>query len=137
MFTSTIPNLLVKGVRQAINKSSAKKILVTNVMTKFGQTDRFKASDFVSVLESYLKGSIDVVLTNNKKPSADLLKRYAKEKAEFVEIDIQALAKTKVETVAEDLLSEKVVKKANGDKLKRSFLRHDSDKLAKLIWSLV
>ncbi len=137
LFTSILPNILVKGVSEAINKSSAKKILVTNIMTKFGQTDGFSASDFVVEMEKYLKGKIDVVLANNKKPNAEVLKKYAKEKAKFVETDIKALAKTGVEAIAQDLLSSAIIKKTNGDKLKRSFLRHDSDKLAKLIWGLI
>jgi uncharacterized cofD-like protein len=137
LFTSILPNILVKGVAEAINKSSAKKILVTNIMTKFGQTDGFAASDFVKVLEKYLGGKIDFVLANNKSPAADVLKKYLAEKAKFVDVDIKALAETKVEAIAADLLSNGIIKKKAGDKLKRSFLRHDSDKLAKLIWELV
>ncbi len=136
LFTSIIPSLLVKGVREAINKSSAKKILVTNIMTKFGQTDGFKASDFVVTLERFLRGAIDVALVNNKKPNMDILKMYAKEKSKFVATDTKILSKTKVEIVTGDFLSEKVIKKTNGDRLKRSLVRHDSDKLAKMIYGL-
>jgi uncharacterized cofD-like protein len=136
LFTSILPNILVKGVALAINKSKAKKVLVTNIMTKFGQTDGFKASDFVKTLESYLKGKIDYVLTNNKKPDREILQKYAKEKARFVETDMTALSKTKVTAIAHGLLSYNIIKKTAGDKLKRSFLRHDSEKLAKIIWGI-
>jgi hypothetical protein len=88
-------------------------------------------------LEGYLKGKINYVLANNKKPSAETLQKYAKEKAKFVETDIAVVSKTKVEAIVQDLLSNNVVQKAAGDKLKRSFLRHDSDKLAKTIWELI
>jgi uncharacterized cofD-like protein len=128
---------LVLGVAAAINKSKAKKVLVTNIMTKHGQTDGFKASDFVKVLEHYLKGKINYVLVNNKKPDVEILKKYAKEKAIFVEADIVDLSKTKVEAKSLDLLSANIIKKTAGDKLKRSFLRHDSLKLAKVIWKLI
>jgi uncharacterized cofD-like protein len=137
LFTSVLPNILVKGVARAINKSKAKKVLVTNIMTKFGQTDGFKASDFVKVLESYLKGKINYVVANNKKPNVEILKKYAGEKAKFVEADIAGLSKTKVEAVSLDLLSTNIVKKTAGDKLKRSILRHDPEKLAKIIWELI
>lgn len=136
LFTSILPNILVKGVALAINRSKAKKVLVTNIMTKFGQTDGFKASDFVKTLESYLKGKIDYVLANNKKPDREVLQKYAKEKARFVETDMAALSKTKVTAIAHGLLSYNIIKKTAGDKLKRSFLRHDSEKLAKIIWRL-
>ena len=135
LFTSTILNLLVKGVAEAINKSSAKKILITNIMSKFGQTDGFKASDFVKVLEQYLKGKIDIALVNNKKPAGTILQKYSKEKAKFIGPDAKNLKSLKV--VQENLISNSTIKKQTGDKLKRSFLRHDSDKLAKLIWGLV
>ncbi len=135
LFTSTIPNLLAKGVASAVNKSKAKKILITNIMTKFGQTDGFKVSDFVNVLQKYLGGKINVVLANNKKPRDDVLKKYAGEKAKFVEANLKSGKNLQV--IGQDLISADVVKKASGDKLKRSFLRHDSNKLAKLIWELV
>lgn len=147
LFTSTIPNLLVKGVKEAVNKSKAKKVLITNLMTKHGQTDGFNASDFVKTLEKYLSdpssqggakaGKIDYVLANNKKPSAEILKKYAKEKAKFVEVDVRELAELKVESVVQDFISNQVIKPKAGDVLKRSMLRHDCDKLAKVIWQLI
>ena len=120
LFTSILPNLLVKGVSEAIRKSKAKKILITNIMTKFGQTDGFNVSDFVKVLESYLKGKIDIVLANNKLPKKEILKKYAKEKASFVEADTKALLKLKVDAVAQDLISNFEHKAGASDKLKRS-----------------
>ena len=137
LFTSTIPNLLVKGVKEAINKSSAKKVLVTNIMTKHGQTTDFKASDFVKTLEKYLGGKINYVLANNKLPGAEVLKKYAKEKAKPVEADVKELAKLKVESFVQDFVSPEEVKAKAGDTLKRSMLRHDYKKAAKLIWSLI
>jgi uncharacterized cofD-like protein len=129
LFTSILPNILVKGVAEAVNKSKAKKVLVTNIMTKFGQTDGFKVSDFVKTTEKYLGGKLDAVIANSKKPDAKALALYKKQKAVFVEPDI------KVKTA--DLLHSNTFQKASGDKLQRSLLRHDSDKLAKIIWELL
>jgi uncharacterized cofD-like protein len=82
LFTSIIPNLLVKGVPEAIKKSKGKKIYAVNLMTKFGETHDFKAIDFVSQIEKYLgKNVLDHVLVNNRKFSLKLLKTYAKEKS--------------------------------------------------------
>ncbi|MDR3643057.1 MAG: YvcK family protein [Candidatus Doudnabacteria bacterium] len=135
LFTSILPNILIKDVSPTINKSKAKKVLVVNIMTKFGQTDGFKASDFVRILEKYLGGKIDAVLENRKKPSAEVLKKYAAEKAKFVEPDLKNSQRLQV--IAENLISDELIKKASGDSLKRSMLRHDAQKLAKLIWGLV
>lgn len=135
LYTSILPNLLVKGVKEAINKSKAKKVLVTNIMTKFGQTDGFKAADFVRVLEQYLNGKIDIAIQNNKKPSENVLKKYAAQKAEFVHTSL--VIHKDLTVIAEDLISGNLAKKAAGDKLKRSMLRHDPDKLAKIIWEKI
>ncbi|MFA5126071.1 MAG: gluconeogenesis factor YvcK family protein [archaeon] len=83
-YTSILPNLLVTGVTQAINKSKAKTVFVCNIMTK-GETKGFKAKDFVEELSKYLQSIPDFVLMNNKKPSLRVIKRYKKEGSEFVE----------------------------------------------------
>lgn len=136
LYTSILPNILVKGMKEAINKSAAQKIVITNIVSKFGQTDGFKASDFVRIVEQYLGGKIDTVIVNNQKPAAAILKRYKKEKAAVVVVNVKEIEEMKVKAVTANLLSSNAFEKNAGDKLKRSFLRHDCDKLAKLIWGL-
>mgnify|MGYP001559404546 FL=1 len=53
LYTSLVPNVLVRGLPEALKKSKAKKIYVTNLMTKFGETNHFKASDFLAAMENY------------------------------------------------------------------------------------
>lgn len=137
LFTSVLPNVLVSGVAKAINNSHAKKVLVTNIMTKFGQSDGFDASDFVKITEHYLKGKIDIAIVNNKKPNPSGIKAYKKQKAEYVEPDLKNLRQLKVDVVAADLVATNIFKKTPADSLKRSLLRHDSNKLAQLIWKLI
>lgn len=142
LFTSTLPNILVPGVVEAIALSSAKKILITNIMTKLGQTDEFKTSDFLRVTNSYLKkgeknNGIDAVIINTQKPKPDILARYKKEKAIFVEPDISALKKEGVQIIAKAVISNHLHKKQNGDSLKRSMVRHDPEKTAEIIWNLI
>lgn len=122
LYTSVLPNLMVVGIKQAIKKSKAKKIYVCNIMTKHGETTDFKASDFVNEIEKYLgKDVIDYVICNNKKPSKELLGRYEKEKAEFVELDLSAKRfKIKKANLLDDI----------------NLARHDPDKLAKTIINL-
>lgn len=138
LFTSVIPNLLVRGVKEAMEKSKAKKILVTNIMTKRGQTDGFKASDFARVLQNYLgKAKLTAAIVNSKKPAVRWLKAYKKEMAQFVEPDIKKIEKMKIQTCSADLVSEFAFKRTSADKLKRSFLRHDADRTAKIIWEII
>jgi len=77
VFTSIIPNLLCKKVLDAIDESNAKIIYVCNIMTQPGETEKYKASDHINLLNSYLgKRKIDVVLTNNSKISKKIQKKY-------------------------------------------------------------
>lgn len=77
IFTSIIPNLINKEIIDAIDKSNAKIIYVSNMVTQPGETDNFKVSDHVNLLNSYLgKRKVDVVLANNKKIDKNILEKY-------------------------------------------------------------
>lgn len=77
IFTSIIPNLINKEIIEAIDESNAKIIYVSNMVTQPGETDNFKVSDHVNLLNSYLgKRKVDVVLANNKKIDKNILEKY-------------------------------------------------------------
>ncbi|MBI4250008.1 YvcK family protein [Candidatus Uhrbacteria bacterium] len=140
LFTSTLPNIIVDGMAQAIRSSRAKKILVTNIMTKYGQTHGFTASDFLTTLEQYLTTKIgekiiDTVIVNTKTPPQSVLVKYKKEHALPVVADKHELARRGAAVITGDFLSRDPIKKQMGDELKRSMLRHDSVKTARAIVS--
>jgi len=142
LYTSVLPNLLVRGVAERIRASSAKKIIITNIMTKAGQTDGFQASDFIRVIASYLgkKGApspVDIALINSKKPPVSGRARYQEEGARFVAPDSAVIRALDVTVIAEDLLSTAAHRRVAGDRLHRSTLRHDSDKTARAIWKII
>ena len=126
LYTSIIPNLLVRGISGAIKKSKAKKVYVCNLMTKFGETNEFSAKDFARELERYLgENVINIVVFNNKKPSPQRLKKYAEEKAVFVDCNLKDFWQEGFTVVLADLLRA------------RGFLRHDPGKLARTLTSLI
>jgi uncharacterized cofD-like protein len=134
LYSSVIPNLLALGICSAIRKSSAKKIYVCNLMTKFGQTNRFAVSDHVKTLEKYLgKNVLDCVIYNTQKPSDKILRYYEKSKEYFVKPDHQNFKPTTC-YIGKNLLSRKIVQKVRGDKLKRSLIRHDQARLGVLLY---
>lgn len=142
LYTSTFPNLLVPGIAEAVRASGAGKILITNLMTKLGQTDGFKASDFVRETNKHLGAEggasvVSTVIVNTKKPRLDILARYRREKAAFVEPDSEKIKKMGAEVVAHPVLSNHIHKKAKGDVLTRSLIRHDAEKTAEIIWNLI
>lgn len=130
-YTTIIANLVVKGVVDAIRKSQAKKIFILNLMTEYGQTFKFSASKFILELNKYFPTEhLDYVLMNNAPLPAKILKYYKEFQAEAVIDDFPT--DTPFRVIRSDLLSNKVVRKEKGDKLKRSLLRHDSQKIAEL-----
>ena len=123
LYTSIIPNFLVKGIKEAIKKSQAKKIYICNTMTKYGETNKFTAEDFFATLEKYLgKGVIDYFLVNIEKPKNCYLGKYNKEKAELVKYDKKILSSWKKPKV----IFARLLRQG-------PLLRHDSKKLAKVI----
>lgn len=87
LYTSILPHLLVAGVKEAIEASKAKVILVLNLMTKIGETDNFKASDYLKSFLYYLGNRIDFVIANSNGLDPEILKVYKKDKQKPVEID--------------------------------------------------
>lgn len=136
LYASVICNLIVDGVAEAIRKSKAKKVYILNLMTKYGQTDGYGASDHLADLNKYLGGkAIDVVLVNtNKNFPRGIMARYRQEKAYPVKEDLTA---KDAKVVRGNFVSTKIYQKAKSDKLKRSLIRHDPKKLAKRLISLL
>ncbi len=141
LYTSIVPNLLVDGMKDALKKTRAKIIYVSNVMTKFGETNNFKAQDFIKTISDYLGSDIlDYALVNSKKPSFKKVSSYIKEKADFVEPNTDLIknpdqvgsgrvnpgrASKKIAIIKSDLLRT------------GKFIRHDPKKLGSLIKMLV
>lgn len=136
LYTSIIPNLLVTGVSDVIRKSKAKKIFVINLMTKHGQTTNYSASDHVDDIEKYLGASvIDYVLINSKLPRKDTLSWYE----EFEEYPVKDdLGEDKgYEIIRKNLIKDIIVKNTENDELRRSIIRHDSERLASEVVTII
>ena len=122
LFTSILPNLIVPGVTEALRAANAPIYYIINIMTKYGETHRFKPRDFVIELEDALQRNLNGIICNTARPEAALLEAYHEQKAEFVEVDPSDGWWAERRIVAADLLD------ASG-----GVLRHDSRKLAALI----
>lgn len=135
IYTSLIPNFLVDGIAEAFIKSKARKVYVANLMNLKGHTDDFTVADYVDVLEETIgtRGVFDTVVCNSRKPSPALLKKYKKEGTPVV-CDAERLTGRAVTHA--DVLAQGVATIAKGDKLRRVLIRHDSEKLAKVLFDL-
>lgn len=131
LHTSLIPNLLVDGIAEAIVNSQAKKIFVTNLMNRKGQTTGFNVSDYLKELVKFLgKDVFHYIIVNKQKPPKELIDMYAQE-GHLVENDM-----SDSRIVEANLLGE-LQKKATKDLLKRNLIRHDSNKLAQELMTIV
>lgn len=124
IYTSIIPNLINLEVIKAIDESNAKVMYVSNMMTQPGETDGFKVSNHVNLLNSYLGNKkLEYVVVNNKKISNEVLSKYQnEEQKDQVLVDYENL---KDVIVIED----------NYFLLENGMVRHDSLKLALSIFA--
>ena len=114
LYTSIVPILLVEGIPEAIKNSNAKIIYISNLMTKKGETDNFKAEDFINVLNKYLQHKkVDCIIVNKKAPSEKLIGEYHKESADLVDYDKETLEALGVKVIEENLILEKDILRHN------------------------
>lgn len=135
LYGSLAPALLVKGVTRALAESKAKKVYVCNLVTKPGQNDGYKVSDFVAEIERFAGVPMDYVLYNNHRPSADLIERYAHDGEFLVDWDKAELEKKHYKSSGKRLIADSawVNSNASSDPLaaQRSLIRHDADRVAR------
>ncbi|HOJ78165.1 MAG TPA: YvcK family protein [Bacillota bacterium] len=122
LYTSVIPNLLVKGITTAIQNSNAVKLYICNAMTQQGETDNYTASDHVKAILKHTNDKfIDIAVINVEPIPEHILERYAEEGAKPVIADLE-----KIRELGVTPLGIKVIVKSN-------VIRHDAAKLAALI----
>lgn len=142
--TGIIATLLFGGIKEAIQQSKGKLLYVCNAMTYPSQTDHFRVSDHVSLLESYIGRPIDILLANTKEPPVAILDHYLASGSEFVALDKENL-RPAMTVVAENLLMDYDHGEAN--ELERAkgewqhvwlhYIRHDSQTIARYIQSFL
>lgn len=138
LYTSLLPNFLALGMSEALRRTNAKIAYIVNLMSKRGETDGFGAHDFLLELEKYLGVNvIDYVLVNTAFPSGEIADLYNQEGEFFINPDLDKLARTRYKIIAGDFLNQIIFEKNSADKLKRSILRHDSEKIARTLLNLI
>lgn len=121
LYTSIIPNLINKDIKEALNNSKAKIMYACNMMTQPGETDNYKASDHIIALNKYLdKRKVDVIIGNNGIIEKDILIKYETlEQKDQVIFDVDKLEKLGIEIINNDYVT-----------ITNGMLRHKVDKLS-------
>lgn len=126
LYTSILPNLICKEVIQALDSSDKKMMYVSNMMTQPGETDQFKVSDHVKVLNQYLgTHKVNVVVANDGEIKEEVARKYETlEEKDQVILDRDELQQMNVEVIENDYVT-----------IENDIIRHQVDKLALDIYS--
>jgi uncharacterized cofD-like protein len=107
LFTSLIPNLLVRGISEAIAESRAIKVFVCNLMTQVNESLRLTAADHIRALNDHAGVQLfDYTLLNRKAASPEMQAKYALEGASQIVIDLEAIEALGVCPLLGDYLEE-------------------------------
>ncbi|MFC1621966.1 uridine diphosphate-N-acetylglucosamine-binding protein YvcK [Patescibacteria group bacterium] len=135
LYTSILANVVVTGCAKSIENSKAKIAYIVNLVTKYGQTHNFSAKDHVEEIRKYIGKYPHFILVNNGDLPNNVVVKYARAN-EFVVInDLKKLPG--IEIVKKDLVARSEVVRKSGDVVKRSLIRHDSEKLGRVLYSIV
>lgn len=126
LYTSIIPNLLVKNISETIQCASAEKIYIANIMTQPGETSGLSLEEHIEVLKQYLgENVLDTVIVNNEKVTKEQMKEYEEEGAKLLTVDTSHPVWKNLKRFEVPLI--KVHEK-------QKFIRHDPKRLAECIF---
>jgi uncharacterized cofD-like protein len=125
LYTSLIPNLLVRGIAEEMSRSKALRLYIGNLMTQPGETRRYSAAEHLRALHEHAGRAVfDGAILSKSRISKVMQRRYARQRAEPVVNDFEEIRRMSVQPIVADLLAEDHV------------ARHDPARLGRLLLSL-
>jgi uncharacterized cofD-like protein len=124
LYTSILPNLVIKRLGAALRAARALRVYICNVMTQPGETEGYSAEEHLAAVVEHAGLVADVIVINGRKPSNAILDVYAAQNQHPVPFDIAAIRELGVTPFFGDIIAE-------GD-----FVRHDADALARTLFRL-
>lgn len=125
LYTSVIPNLLVKEIAEAIAHSEVPRIYVCNIMTQPGETDGYSVADHIRAIDRACgRPLFDAVVVQGKVPSAKALIRYSQENSYPVVLDREAVTQLGRRIVIANVMDEDE---------NTGLIRHNSQRLAGML----
>lgn len=102
LYTSIMPNLVIKGIVEAIQRSNAVKVYVCNVMTQPGETDGYAVTDHVNAILDHAKIPINYVLVNNQPAPQEIMQGYVRNELVSQLTRIRSLSEEGLSKLAEN-----------------------------------
>lgn len=129
LYTSVIPNLLVKDMVEIINNAKAPKVYIANIMTQPGETDGYNVLDHVhAILKHSTPDFLDYVIANTEEIPLDILEKYVLDGSQPVLLgkdDEKILESMNIKLIREKLID-----------IKNDYIRHDNIKLSKILMDI-
>lgn len=126
LYTSILPSLITPHIDQAVSETKAKVVYVCNLMTQAGETTDYTASHHVRAIIDHIgEHTVDAIVVHNEPIHHSIRQLYAEEHAEPVIYDTDHLLDLGLEIIEGDIIDHK-----------RKTLRHDTEKLAQLLYTL-
>ncbi len=127
LYTSILPNLKVKGISEAINKNNGKLIYVSNIMTQYGETTNYNLIDHIdSIFNNTDINKLHYVISNNSDIPYSYIEKYRDENSELVDSSMINDSYKGINIIKDDLI-----------KFENGFIRHDEDKISKIIMDII
>lgn len=127
LYTSIMPNLIVPSMQEALEMAKAKIVYICNLMTQPGETTDYTASKHIEAINRHIgSGIVQAIVVHNEPIQETVREKYAEQNAKPVVYDIDRLLSLGLEII-------------EGDIINKSYpaVRHDTDKIARLLFSLL
>lgn len=138
-YCSIVPNLLVKGIPEALQQTMARIVYNTNLVNKKGHTTGFTAERYAAEINRFIGADrLDYVVFNSEAPDESLVEYY-KEEGDIVNLVKEVEHSGRYKFVEANVLQQSAAAKQKGDTLKvvRSYIRHDHAKLAQVLMNIL
>lgn len=138
LYGSLLPALAVDGMKEAFTDTKAKKIVISNLVTKPGQTSGWHVVDYVKAIERYVgEDQIDTVIYNTNLPSEALLAKYAADGEYPVSTDELRFSEINAQAIGANLVADNMAAQDSSDKaIRRTLIRHNAFQVGRQLMSI-
>lgn len=134
LYTSTLANIIIDGIAEAIQKAKGTFVFINNLMTKKGQTHGMSATHVIHEITKYSGRVPDVVVQHAGGFDKEVLQRYHERGEHPIEDDV--VESPPFQLIRTHLTHDRLVEQEKGDHLIRSFIRHDAEKLSNALYKI-
>ncbi len=139
-YCSIVPNLLVQGIPEALQRTKAKIVYNVNLVNKSGHTDGFTAERYAAEINRFIGADrLDYIVVNTAAPDEHLVELYQEEGETVVAVNMHNHA-GRYQIREADILQQATVEHQKGSEalgVQRTYIRHNTKKLATVLMEIL